>query len=198
MTTAPTSPERVVVRLLEAAFNDGDLEVVHGLVTEDLDLHTPLQKGAEPFEGREGFVELVRWVRSVWPDAHMTIEDLFAEGDGVAARATFRGTQRGPILAYQPRGRTVERTELYMCRSPTAASRSIRSELNVLAILQQLGEMPDEWLMGRPPKLIVAIMRTRGRMKRRLAERRESATARRPDAGSDARGLGLRRRAEKY
>lgn len=177
MTTAPTSPERVVVRLLEAAFNDGDLEVVHGLVTEDLDLHTPLQKGAEPFEGREGFVELVRWVRSVWPDTHITIEDLFAEGDGVAARVTVRGTQRGPMLAYPPRGRTVERTELYMCHVADGRVRSMRIELNVLEILQQLGEMPDEWLMGRPPKLIVAILRTQGRMKRRLAERRNRTRA---------------------
>ncbi len=172
VTVATAANEHVVRRLLEATFNEGDLGVVNELVAEDLDLHTPLQNGPEPFEGRDGFVQLVQWIRSVWPDAHLTIDDLFAEGDGVAARATFRGTQRGPLLAYQPRGRTVERTELYMCRIADGRVTSLRSELNVLAILQQLGEMPDEWLMGRPPKLIVAIMRTRGRMKRRLAERR--------------------------
>ena len=169
---ASTANEQIVRRLLESAFNEGDLAVVDELVAEDLFLHTPLQNGPEPFEGRDGFVELVRWIRSAWPDAHVTIEDLFAEGEAVAARITFRGTHSGPFLAYQPRGRRVERTELYMCRVSDGRVRSIRAELNVLAILQQLGEMPDEWLMGRPPKAVVAVMRTVGRTKRRLAERR--------------------------
>ena len=115
----------------------------------------------------------MRWVREVWPDANITIEDLFSEGDGVAARVTFRGTQGGALLAYQPRGRTVERTELWMGRLSDGRVHSLRCELNVLAILQELGEMPDEWLMGRPPKLIVAVMRTQGRLRRRLAARRQ-------------------------
>jgi hypothetical protein len=121
--------------------------------------------------------ELVRWVRQVWPDAHVDVEDVFMEGDAVAARVTFRGTHRGALLAYPPRGRAVERTELYMFRIADGRIRTMHCELNVLRILQQLGELPNEWEMGRPPKLVVAALRARGRIKRRLAERRRQRTS---------------------
>ena len=37
-------------------------------------------------------------LRAAFPDAHFTLEDIFAENDRVAYRLTFRGTHQGPFL----------------------------------------------------------------------------------------------------
>src|SRR5947207_2453014 len=53
------------------------------------------------------------WKQFIWgfstsfPDLHLTIEDLVSEEDKVAARITFRGTQRGEFMGIPPTGKQV-------------------------------------------------------------------------------------------
>jgi steroid delta-isomerase-like uncharacterized protein len=46
-------------------------------------------------------------LRVEFPDAHATIEDLFAEGDRAAYRLTIRGTHTGEFLGVPASGRRV-------------------------------------------------------------------------------------------
>ncbi len=165
----------IVRRLLEEAYGQGNLALVDELVADDARLHTELPTGPEAPSGREGFKEIVRWVRSVWPDAQVKAEDVFVDGDRVAARVTFEGTNLGPLHKYPPSGRRGRWTELFIFGISNGQVDEMWHELNVLGTLQQMGEMPDEWEMGRPPKAIVATMKFVGRTKRRLRERRSAA-----------------------
>lgn len=48
-----------------------------------------------PLRGPEEFVQLAHQVRGAFPDLTMTVEDIFGEGDKVAARWIARGTHNG-------------------------------------------------------------------------------------------------------
>jgi len=53
--------------------------------------------------GLEGARQLIMRARSVIPDLQSSVEDIFAEGDKVAVRWTFRGTYQGEARPSYPK-----------------------------------------------------------------------------------------------
>jgi hypothetical protein len=78
--------QRIVVRIVDEIWNDGNLDSVEELVYPDY-----LDGYGGP-SGRERYRDLVVTVRAVFPDMHLAVEDLIGEGDKVVGRFTFRGT----------------------------------------------------------------------------------------------------------
>lgn len=56
---------------------------------------------------RDQLKEFLRRELETFPDAFERIEDMLAEGDKVAVRQRFQGTQQGWMGAYPPTGKTV-------------------------------------------------------------------------------------------
>lgn len=57
----------------------------------------------------EGFQRNVSRFRAAFPDLHVTIDDIFAVGDRVVARVTYRGTHLGtPMFGQAPRQAKIE------------------------------------------------------------------------------------------
>lgn len=46
-------------------------------------------------------------IRAAFPDWHLTVEDMIADGDRVAFRATIRGTHKGTFQSIVPTGKPV-------------------------------------------------------------------------------------------
>jgi predicted ester cyclase len=87
--------KRVIRRLFDEAFNQGNLATVDELwIPSKLD------------EGKRSIVAL----RGAFPDYHRTIEAQIADGDLVVSRWTARGTHRGPFNS-RILGTTVAPTE---------------------------------------------------------------------------------------
>jgi steroid delta-isomerase-like uncharacterized protein len=97
----PKDPETIMRRLVDEVINGGDLKVIEELVAEGYVDHT----GAEG--GRQGYRELVSYMRAVFPDIHMTIHDIFSSGDRVAARFTVEATHQGEFLGLPATGKRV-------------------------------------------------------------------------------------------
>lgn len=95
--------KKAVRRVFEEIMNKGNLQVVDELVTDDYKVIDP--PGIPP--GKAGFVALVNMYRTGAPDLKMTIEDLIAEGDQVAARWVATGTHTGEMMGMPPTGRKV-------------------------------------------------------------------------------------------
>jgi steroid delta-isomerase-like uncharacterized protein len=57
--------------------------------------------------GMGGLKERLGSLFTAFPDYHVTIEDLIAEGDKVVVRYTARGTHRGVFLGTAPTGKTI-------------------------------------------------------------------------------------------
>lgn len=58
--------------------------------------------------GRAAALELARTYLSAFPDMHLEVEQLVAEGDCVAARVRATGTHTGELLGMAPTGRRVD------------------------------------------------------------------------------------------
>lgn len=95
--------KKAVRRVFEEIMNKGNLQVVDELVTDDYKVIDP--PGIPP--GKTGFVALVNMYRTGAPDLKMTIEDLIAEGDQVAARWVATGTHTGEMMGMPPTGQKV-------------------------------------------------------------------------------------------
>jgi predicted ester cyclase len=86
----------IIRRLIEEALNGGQLEVID-------ELYAPaLARAAR------------RWIapfRASFPDVHMEILELIAEGEKVVGRFTCSATHQGAWLGHAPTGRRFERVE---------------------------------------------------------------------------------------
>jgi len=89
----------IVRRFIEEVLNDGNLEVSNDLVAEDFIAHPAPTAGPA---GLAGVKEFAAAQRAAAPDWHITIQDIFAEGDKVVVRAFGRGTPRRAYFGIAP------------------------------------------------------------------------------------------------
>jgi predicted ester cyclase len=115
----------VVRRLVEEVLNGGHLEVIDELYIPEL------ARAAK------------RWIapfRASFPDVHMEIVELIAEGDKVVGRFTCSATHLGEWLGQAPTGRRFERVdEVWIFRFRDGRIAQAWSLEDTLGRLQQLG-----------------------------------------------------------
>ena len=75
-------------------------------------------------------------------DAQVTLDDLIAEGDRVAARFTVRGTNKGPFMGLPPTGKPFTLTAIDILRIVDGKIVEHWGEADTLGLLQQLGAIP--------------------------------------------------------
>jgi predicted ester cyclase len=96
-----TANEAIYRRLIEEGFNQGNLAVVDELVAPDAREH---QRGSGG--GIEGTKNVIKYLRSAFPDFKLTIDELVVSGDKVWARQKGGGTNLGSFAGRPPTGRT--------------------------------------------------------------------------------------------
>ena len=82
---------KLLMQNMVRAFTTGDVSNVDSLVADAYLDHQGLGSGA--LRGPEGFRQVVVAARSAYTPLAITIEDLIAEGDRVAARLRWHGTR---------------------------------------------------------------------------------------------------------
>ena len=75
---------------------------------------------------------------ATFPDATETLLDLVAEGDKVAARHRFRGTQLGPMGPFPPSGKVLDANYIVIYRIENSRIAEAWAEWDNLAGLRQL------------------------------------------------------------
>ena len=95
----------VVRRLLEEVFPAADLAALDGIVAPNFVDHSPVP-GQPP--GVEGVRHVLRGLHAGYADLRVTVDDLFGEGDRVAARWTLRGRHTGSVFGEAPTGQAIE------------------------------------------------------------------------------------------
>lgn len=87
-------------RMMEEAWNQGDLDVVDEICAESFVDHDPVMGDGD----RESLKQGITGYREAFPDLEITIDDIFAAGDKVAFRWTAQGTFENEIMGQQPTG----------------------------------------------------------------------------------------------
>jgi len=97
--------KQLVRRHFEELFNRQHLDVAEELVGDEYLEHALAPFGqAEPgkVHGPTHLRQTTQWLLAQFPDLHMTIEAIVAEGDTVAVRILSEGTNLGPLNGVVP------------------------------------------------------------------------------------------------
>ena len=107
-----TSNEAIYRRLIEECFNQGNLAVADELVALEALEH---QRGGGG-NGPEGMKKTISYLRTVFPDFKITIDEVVASGDKVWARQRGGGTNLGSFAGHPPTGRKAFIDVIDICR----------------------------------------------------------------------------------
>ena len=127
----------IVRRVIEESWSNGNMSVVDELVSSDFVDHDPPPNS--DLHGPEGVKHVAQMFRSGFPDLKVNIEQLLEEGDKVAVRYTFTGTNTGNLLDIQPTNNrlNVASTDIYRVSNGKIAERW--GGFDTLGLLEQLG-----------------------------------------------------------
>lgn len=126
-------------RVWEEAMNKGNLAVADEVMAANYVFHGP---GGVDAKGPEGFKQYITIYRTAFPDLHITIDDMVAEGDKVVSRITLRGTHTGDMMGIAPTGKKVEIMGITMHRFAGGKEVEAWGSPDMLSMYQQLGISP--------------------------------------------------------
>jgi len=107
------SNKAIYRNFIQAVFNEGRLDRVDEFLAPSYVI-ADAPPGTPP--GADGVRQVVAMFRGAFPDLEITLDEVIAEGDVVAASSTLRGTQRGDFLGVPATGRPVSISSLTMVR----------------------------------------------------------------------------------
>jgi hypothetical protein len=140
---ADTEANNAVVRELYDIFNTGDLSGFDAIVAADVVDHDAAPGQAT---GIEGFKQAFGGYIAGFPGINVTIDDLIAEGDLIAARTTAFGTHTGTFAGLPPTGTSVAIPAIAIYRIADGKIVETWHIEDLVALMAQLGVMP-----GGPP-----------------------------------------------
>lgn len=80
---------------------------------------------------------------NAFPDSHITIDDMIAEGDSVVTKKTMTGTHTGEFNGIAPTGARVEIQYVDILRLRDGQITEHWLSMNQLSFMQQLGVIPS-------------------------------------------------------
>ena len=140
-TATDTNPERIAAnrrlmeRFVDEVWNKGNLDVADELFTAD---HTSPDAPGLP-AGPEGVKVIATMFRDAFPDFHMDIHLMAAEGDRVAAHFIETGTHQGAIFGIEPTGKQVSFGEMGFLHIRDGKVFESFYNTDMLGLMQQLG-----------------------------------------------------------
>jgi predicted ester cyclase len=129
--------QEVLRRVIEEGFNKGNYDALDVLFAPDYKEH---QFGMSTT--LEGFKNDIRWLRTAFPDLHLTIEDSVADGDKVWIRMVARGTNTGPMMG-PPTNKPMTITVFDTCRFENGKIVEHWGVPDRFAQMAQLGLLPQ-------------------------------------------------------
>ena len=130
----------VVKRFIEIS-NDANWDQLADVLTADFRRHSAATAG-EPVRSLEEFIALQQGFMTTFPDQHVRLDHMIAEGDHVAIRATYTGTQSGPMGEFPASGKKVDGPFIAFFRIESGKIAELWVEWDNVDMLSQLGGFP--------------------------------------------------------
>lgn len=130
----------VVRRFVEEVITRGDIDSAARFVWEDVVEQVPLP-GQGP--GLAGLKDILRGMRSAFPDLNFAIQEQIAEGDKVVSRFEWTGTHQNEFLGVPATGRRVRVWGIVIDRLAEGRIKDTRIIMDVLGLMMQLGVFPS-------------------------------------------------------
>jgi steroid delta-isomerase-like uncharacterized protein len=143
VSTAQATRNKATLKRSIDAMNTGDAELISKTIDEvvvpDVLIRTPLPVGAT---GAQALKEVFGRLHQAFPDLHIAIEDLIAEGDKVVSRNTVTGTHQGEYIGLPPTGKSITYNEIFIFRFDNGRIAETWGVVDVFSQKQQLGAIP--------------------------------------------------------
>jgi len=128
----------LVRRAYEEIINGHEAEKIREYVTEDAQEHSILGEAT-------GIEQLIRGSEALtraFPDIHLEIHDIIAEGDKVVTRGTLSGTHRGDFASIPATGRKFSVVEIDIVRIEDGRMAEHWDAIDTASLFSQLGIGP--------------------------------------------------------
>lgn len=143
MSTAEETSNKAAFKRFHESANTGDAEFISKTIDELVDpdavIRTPLPIGAT---GAQALKQVWAMLLRVYPDIHLTVEDLIAEGDKVVGRTTVTATHRGEFMGVAPTGKSVTYNEIFIFRFAGGRVVETWGVVDVYSQMKQIGVIP--------------------------------------------------------
>ena len=130
-----------VQNLIEKGLNQKDLAAFNTYYDPNMKDHALPPMLPPGLEGRKMFASAFL---AAFPDIHVHIEDLIAEGNRVVTRWSAHGTHRGDLMGIPATGKTVNFTGIAQDRFENGKSVEHWEIIDQLGLMQQLGVIPAQ------------------------------------------------------
>jgi steroid delta-isomerase-like uncharacterized protein len=132
---------KAVIRRWIEAYNERDLEAEADVLAPGFVAHVPAAPG--PLEGLEAWRQFSGPFAEAFPDLRLTVQDIAAEGNMVAARVAFHGSHHGEFQGIPPTDKQVSFSSIEVNRVVGGQVEEHWVELDLLGLMQQLGAIPE-------------------------------------------------------
>jgi len=131
----------IVRRLFAELWNTGNLSMADQIFAPTYEHHDP----STPDFGRGPDSEKKRATlyRTAFPDLHLTIEDVIAEGETVMTRWSCRGNHKGELNGIAPTGKQVNISGITVARVSNGKIVEGYVNWDAQGLMQQLGVVPQ-------------------------------------------------------
>lgn len=141
MTETQAAQNKILVRRFEEAMNTLQLRVLDEIIAPNFVRHCQATPNLD-IRSLEQFKDFLRQDLTVFPDNTQTFTQLIAEGNMVAAWATYEGTQLGQMGSFPPSGKRVRFDFGAILRVEHGKLAELWITWDNLTILAQLGYLP--------------------------------------------------------
>ena len=143
MSTAEVAANKAAFKRFHDAANTGDFEVlaktIDELVDPDAVIRTPLPIGGT---GADALKQVWAILLRIYPDIHLTVEDLIGEDDKVVGRTTVTGTHRSEFMGAAATGKPVTYNEIFIFRFANGRVIETWGVVDVYSQMRQIGVIP--------------------------------------------------------
>ena len=134
--------KHIAQRWFEEVWNQGKESAIDELLSPE-GVGFGLAEGETEVHGPPQLKPFVRNMRNAFPDFHIKIEDMMAEGDKVAVRFQVTGTHKGDGLGFPPTGNKIELTGMTIIRFERGQLVHGWNNWDQLGMLRQLNQSPE-------------------------------------------------------
>ena len=136
-----TEQNKALLHRIFEEWNKHNLAGIDELCAPDYVAHGALPPGFSPDRASLRQLRIALW--TAFPDMHLVVDDLIAEGDKVVLRYTFHGTHQGEYMGIPPTGKQVSVTGIEIDRIEDDNFVETWGSMDTLGFMQQLGVIPQ-------------------------------------------------------
>jgi predicted ester cyclase len=154
---------------IDECVNAQRTDIVTELFHPQYEGHSPPHAEPLPLAGPQGYKRFIDGILKGFPDAHATIDDVYAAGDKVTLRVGMTGTHLGAYRGIPPTRRPFAISQIVILRMEDGKIRESWQEIDALGMMIQLGVAPAPgttpprflaWALGTMVRFAAASIRT--------------------------------------